>query len=164
MAVPAKSVYDFDVLDGKRQKVSMKQFAGNVLLIYNVASKCGLTDGGYTTAQTLYSKYKDKGLIVLGFPCNQFGGQEPGTEEEIQQFACTKFKAEFPLMGKVDVNGITADPLWEFMKKAQPGIFGTLGIKWNFSSFLVDRQGQVVERFSPGENLDTIEKKLVGLL
>jgi glutathione peroxidase-type tryparedoxin peroxidase len=160
----ASSIYDFTVLDAKKQPYDMKQLEGKVALIYNVASQCGLTNAGYTAATAMHNKYKDQGLVVLGFPCNQFGGQEPGTEEEIQHFACTKFKAEFPIMAKVDVNGEKAAPLFQYMKKAAPGILGTEGIKWNFTSFLVDRSGKVVYRFSPGEGADNIEKRLAPLI
>lgn len=160
----ASSIYDFTVLDAKKQPYELKQLEGKVVLVYNVASQCGLTQAGYTAATTMYNKYKADGLEVLGFPCNQFAGQEPGTEEEIQHFACTKFKAEFPIMAKVDVNGDKTAPLFGYLKKAAPGILGTESVKWNFTSFLVDRSGKCVYRFSPGESADNIEKKLAPLM
>lgn len=158
------SIYDFEVLDAKKQPYDLKQHKGKPLLIYNVASKCGYTEGGYTTAQALYSKYKSQGFTVLAFPCNQFAGQEPGTESEIQQFACQRFNAEFPIMAKVDVNGDHAHPLWAYLKKTVPGILGTESIKWNFTSFLVDGNGVPIERYSPGAKEAEVEKKLLPLL
>ena len=158
------SIYDFEVLDTKKQPYDLKQHKGKPLLIMNVASKCGFTNGGYTTAQALYSKYKSQGFTVLAFPCNQFGGQEPGTEAEIQQFACQRFNAEFPIMAKVDVNGDHAHPLWVYLKKTVPGILGTESIKWNFTSFLVNGDGVPIERYSPGAKEAEVEKKLLPLL
>ncbi|KEG12509.1 trypanothione/tryparedoxin dependent peroxidase 2 [Trypanosoma grayi] len=158
------SIYDFQTLDADHQLYDLSQHKGHPLLIYNVASKCGYTKSGYETATTLYNKYKDKGFTVLAFPCNQFGGQEPGTELEVKEFVCTRFKARFPIMAKISVNGSNAHPLYEFMKKARPGVLGTKAIKWNFTSFLIDKNGIPVERFSPGASASEIEKKLVPLL
>jgi glutathione peroxidase-type tryparedoxin peroxidase len=158
------SIYDFEVLDAKKQPYDLKQHKGKPLLIYNVASKCGYTEGGYTTAQALYSKYKSQGFTVLAFPCNQFAGQEPGTESEIQQFACQRFNAEFPIMAKVDVNGDHAHPLWAYLKKTVTGCCGTERIKWNFTSFLIDEDGIPFLRFSPLASSDEIEKHLVDVL
>ena len=160
----ATSIYEFEVLDAKKQPYNLKQLEGKAVLVYNVASQCGLTNAGYTAATTLYTKYKAAGLEILAFPCNQFAGQEPGTEEEVQHFACTKFKAEFPIMAKVDVNGDKTAPLFQYLKKAAPGILGTESVKWNFTSFLVNKEGKCVYRVSPGESADVIEKKLAPLL
>ena len=154
------SIFDFVVVNNKKQPVDMDEYKGKALLIMNVASQCGYTQKGYTAATELYNRYKDKGFTVLGFPCNQFGSQEPGSNEDIAQFACTRFKADFPLMDKVDVNGDKANPLWDFMKKEQTGILGTTSVKWNFTSFLVGPDGKVVKRYSPGTSADDIEKDL----
>ena len=163
VANPA-TVHDFVVVNNKKQPVDMDQYKGQALLIMNVASQCGYTQKGYSAATELYNRYKDKGFNVLGFPCNQFGGQEPGSNEDIEQFACTRFKAEFPLMDKVDVNGDKANPLWDFMKKEQTGILGTTSVKWNFTSFLVGPDGKVVKRYSPGTSAGDIEKDLKMVL
>ncbi|ORC87606.1 putative glutathione peroxidase-like protein 3 [Trypanosoma theileri] len=162
--VAGRTIYDFQVLDADHRLYNLSQHKGHPLLIYNVASRCGYTKGGYETATTLYNKYKDKGFTVLAFPCNQFGGQEPGSAQEVKEFACTRFKADFPIMAKIDVNGEKAHPLYEYLKKAKPGLLGTEAIKWNFTSFLVDKNGVPVERFSPGASVSEIEKKLVPLL
>ncbi|KAH9598688.1 Glutathione peroxidase [Trypanosoma melophagium] len=158
------SIYDFQVNGADGKPYNLAQHKGHPLLIYNVASKCGYTKGGYETATALYNKYRDKGFTVLAFPCNQFGGQEPGTAEEVKEFACTRFKADFPIMAKINVNGSEAHPLYEYMKKEKPGLLGTKAIKWNFTSFLIDKNGVPVERFSPGASVDEIEKKLVPFL
>ena len=158
------SVYDFIVLDAKKRPVDMEQYRGQALLIMNVASQCGFTQKGYTASTELYTKYKDRGFNVLAFPCNQFGGQEPGSNEDIANFVCTRFKAEFPLMDKVEVNGSGANPLWEFMKKAQTGLLGTTSVKWNFTMFLCDAQGKPIKRYSPGTSAADIEKDLRPVL
>ncbi|KAH8612660.1 putative Glutathione peroxidase [Trypanosoma vivax] len=160
----SRTIYDFKVLDADHQLYDLSQHKGHPLLIYNVASRCGYTKGGYETATALYDKYRGRGFTVLAFPCNQFGGQEPGTDQEVKEFACTKFKAEFPIMAKIDVNGDKAHPLYVFLKEALPGILGTTAIKWNFTSFLVDGNGVPVARFSPGASQEEIEKKLLPLL
>ncbi|KAG5501837.1 hypothetical protein JKF63_04107 [Porcisia hertigi] len=158
------SIYDFKVNDGDHQPYDLTQHKGHPVLIYNVASKCGYTKGGYETATTLYNKYKDRGFTVLAFPCNQFGGQEPGTEAEVKEFACTRFKAEFPIMEKVKVNGENEHPLYKYLKGTCKGILGTTAVKWNFTSFLVDQDGRAVHRFSPGASVEEIEKHLLPLL
>lgn len=164
-ATGVQSMYEFTgIKDIKGQLFDMGQLRGKVTLVMNVASQCGYTNTGYTTATTLYNKYKEQGFMVIGFPCNQFGGQEPGTADQIHEFACTRYKAEFPLMEKVEVNGKNAHPLWEFLKTKKPGIFGTTGIKWNFTMFLVDRNGQPVERYAPGAKPGDIEPLLTQLL
>lgn len=158
-----KSVHEFVVKDARGNDVDLSTYKGKVLLIVNVASQCGLTNSNYTELTQLYDKYKDKGLEILAFPCNQFGSQEPGNNEEIMQFACTRFKAEFPIFDKVDVNGKEATPLYKFLKKAKGGIFGD-GIKWNFSKFLVDQDGNVVDRYAPTTSPSSIEKDIKKLL
>ncbi|CAI8586525.1 unnamed protein product [Vicia faba] len=135
-------------LDIDKKDVSLSKFKGKVLLIVNVASRCGLTSSNYTELSHLYENFKDRGLEVLAFPCNQFGMQEPGSNEEIKQFACTKFKAEFPIFDKVDVNGPFTAPVYQFLKSSSGGFFGDL-VKWNFEKFLVDKNGKVVERYPP---------------
>jgi glutathione peroxidase len=140
------SVYDFDVttLDGQPRR--MADYRGTTLLIVNVASACGYTPQ-YAGLETLYRKYHDRGFEVLGFPCNQFGGQEPGTAEEIATFCSTKYDVTFPMFGKVDVNGAKAHPLFEHLKAEKPGALGSKAIKWNFTKFLVNARGEVVERY-----------------
>ncbi|KAF3335672.1 phospholipid hydroperoxide glutathione peroxidase [Carex littledalei] len=144
----AGSVHDFTVKDARGNDVDLSTYKGKVLLIVNVASQCGLTNSNYTELSQLYEKYKDKGVEVLAFPCNQFGGQEPGSNEQIQEFACTRFKAEYPIFKKVNVNGDNAAPLYKFLKASKGGLFGE-SIKWNFTKFLVDKEGQVVKRYAP---------------
>ncbi|KXG31059.1 hypothetical protein SORBI_3004G290100 [Sorghum bicolor] len=121
----------------------------------------GLTNSNYTELSQLYEKYKDQGFEILAFPCNQFGGQEPGTNEEIVQFACTRFKAEYPIFDKVDVNGDNTAPIYKFLKSSKGSLFGE-NIKWNFSKFLVDKEGRVVERTNFGKFLQKDIKKLLG--
>jgi glutathione peroxidase-type tryparedoxin peroxidase len=130
----------------------------------NVASKCGFTKKGYTAATELYDKYEGKNFRVLAFPCNQFGGQEPGTNEEIAAYACTRWDAKFPLMGKVDVNGEKADPFWAHIKTEVPGLLWTTSIKWNFTSFVIDQNGNVIDRWMPGATAASLEKVIAPLL
>ncbi|KAG2330488.1 hypothetical protein Bca4012_019924 [Brassica carinata] len=158
-----KSVHDFTVKDAKGNDVDLSIYKGKVLLIVNVASQCGLTNSNYTELAQLYTKYKDHGFEILAFPCNQFGNQEPGSNEEIVQFACTRFKAEYPIFDKVDVNGDKASPVYKFLKSSKGGLFGD-GIKWNFSKFLVDKDGKVVDRYAPTTSPLSIEKDLKKLL
>ena len=144
------TLHDFSAttIDGAEQ--SLRDYAGKVALVVNVASQCGLTPH-YGGLEELYKEYKDRGLVVLGFPCNQFGGQEPGTESEIATFCETSFGVTFPLFRKVDVNGDTAAPLYRHLKSARPGLLGTEAIKWNFTKFLVGRDGQVLKRYAPND-------------
>ncbi|CAF1744012.1 BnaCnng67520D [Brassica napus] len=158
-----KSVHDFTVKDAKGNEVDLSIYKGKVLLIVNVASQCGLTNSNYTELAQLYHKYKDHGFEILAFPCNQFGNQEPGSNEEIVQLACTRFKAEYPIFDKVDVNGDKAAPIYKFLKSSKGGLFGS-GIKWNFSKFLVDKDGNVVDRYAPTTSPLSIEKDLKKLL
>lgn len=159
----AKSVHDFTVKDAKGNDINLGDYKGKVLIIVNVASQCGLTNSNYTELSQLYEKYKQKGLEILAFPCNQFGAQEPGSNEQIQEFVCTRFKAEFPVFDKVDVNGDKAAPLYKYLKSSKGGLFGD-GIKWNFSKFLVDKEGNVVDRYAPTTSPLSIEKDLLKLL
>ncbi|KAK4485839.1 hypothetical protein RD792_008486, partial [Penstemon davidsonii] len=147
-AATEKSLHDFTVKDIDGKDVSLSKFKGKALLIVNVASRCGLTSSNYTELSHIYEKYKTQGFEILAFPCNQFGGQEPGSNPEIKQFACTRFKAEFPIFDKVDVNGPKTAPVYQFLKSNAGGFLGDL-IKWNFEKFLVDKNGKVVERYPP---------------
>ncbi|KAJ6933596.1 phospholipid hydroperoxide glutathione peroxidase [Populus alba x Populus x berolinensis] len=158
-----QSAHDFTVKDAKGNDVDLSIYKGKVLLIVNVASQCGLTDSNYTELTQLYAKYKDQGLEILAFPCNQFGSQEPGSSEEIVEFACTRFKAEYPIFDKVEVNGNNAAPIYKYLKSSKGGLFGD-NIKWNFSKFLVDKEGKVVDRYAPTTSPLSIEKEVKKLL
>ena len=149
--------------DGKPYNLLQHQ-GKDVLLIMNVASECGLTKSGYETAVELHKKYREQGFEVLGFPCNQFGAQEPGPESQVVEFASNNFKVEFPILEKVDVNGPDAHPLWKYLTAVLPGTLGSRRIKWNFTMFLVDRNGKPVHRFTPGTPTAEIEAELVRLL
>jgi glutathione peroxidase len=143
-----KTLSDFSAnrLDGKPQALS--DYAGQVVLVVNVASKCGLTPQ-YEGLEALYRQYQDRGLVILGFPCNQFAEQEPGSSAEIAQFCSLNYGVSFPMFERVDVNGAGAHPLWQWLTAAAPGLFGTEDIKWNFTKFLLGRDGVVAGRFAP---------------
>ncbi|XP_010447481.1 PREDICTED: putative glutathione peroxidase 7, chloroplastic [Camelina sativa] len=158
-----KTVHDFTVKDIDGKDVSLDKFKGKPLLIVNVASRCGLKSSNYSELSHLYEKYKNQGFEILAFPCNQFGFQEPGSNPEIKQFACTRFKAEFPIFDKVDVNGPTTAPIYKFLKSSAGGFLGDI-IKWNFEKFLVDKKGKVVERYPPTTSPFQIEKDIKKLL
>ena len=160
---PGGSVYDFSapLLDG--QVTSLARFEGKVLLIVNTASKCGFTPQ-YAGLEELYRTYKDRGLEVLGFPCNQFGSQEPGSAEEIGEFCERNYGVSFPMFEKIDVNGDAAHPLYRFLKQSKPGLFGSERIKWNFTKFLVDRTGRVVDRFGPSTKPQELVPRIQELL
>lgn len=145
------------------QTENLRDYAGKVLLVVNVASACGFTPQ-YKELQELYAEVKDAGFEILAFPCNQFGGQEPGSAEEITQFCETRFGVSFPLFAKTDVNGANAHPLYQHLKSAAPGILGTEAIKWNFTKFLINRQGDVLERYAPQQGARDIRKDLMPLL
>ncbi|MFC6634594.1 glutathione peroxidase [Microbulbifer taiwanensis] len=147
--------------DGR--ETTLEEYRGKVLLAVNTASKCGFTPQ-YQGLQALYEKYWDRGLVVLGFPCNQFGKQEPGSDDEIQQFCELNFGVSFPLYAKLDVNGPDAHPLFVELKKQAPGILGTEGVKWNFTKFLVNRDGKVVKRFAPKDKPEALEAEIEQLL
>ena len=157
------SVFDFDVKTPAGAKEPLSAHAGKVLLVVNVASKCGFTPQ-YEGLEALYRKYKDRGFEVLGFPCNQFGNQEPGNAEEIASFCSLNYDVTFPVFAKIDVNGPAADPLYEHLKRAAPGLMGSTGIKWNFTKFLVDRDGKVVRRYAPTTKPEDIERDVAALL
>lgn len=156
-------LYDINVKDNNLNNVEMSEYKGKILLIVNVASKCGFTPQ-YKDLESLYKKYKDQGLEVLGFPCNQFGAQEPGSNEEIQSFCNLNYNVTFKLFDKIDVNGPKTSPLFKHLKNQSPGILGTEGIKWNFTKFLVNKDGEVVKRFSPKDTEAVIEAQLVKSL
>lgn len=158
----AKSVFDYTVKDINGQEISLSQYKGKYLLIVNVASKCGFTPQ-YKGLEELFEELKDH-VVVLGFPCNQFGSQEPGDSEEIKNFCGLTYDVKFPLFEKIDVNGDNAAPLYQFLKKERPGLLGTEAIKWNFTKFLVNREGQVVKRYAPTDKPEDIKKDLSKLL
>lgn len=176
------NIYDFKVKNNKNEEVSLADYKGKVLLIVNTATKCGLTPQ-YTALEELYEKYKDQGLVVLDFPCNQFLNQAPGTDEEITEFCTLKYNTTFPRFAKVDINGKDAEPLFVWLKEQQPEDlfdeesksfdkkvkllkpFSKKGdIKWNFGKFLVDKNGNVVARYSPGYKPEKLESAIVELL
>ena len=159
----AASIYGFQVKSISGQDMSLESLRGKTLLIVNVASQCGFTSQ-YGGLEALYEKYKDRGLEILAFPCNQFGGQEPGAEVEIEKFCKTSFGVSFKLFAKVDVNGATAAPLYKFLKSSAPGLLGTEAIKWNFTKFLVDKDGNVLKRYAPTDTPEAIGKELEKLL
>jgi glutathione peroxidase len=144
-------IYDFKVDDIHGKPVKLDAYKGKVLLVVNTASKCGFTPQ-YKGLEALYEKMHSRGLEVLGFPCNQFGAQEPGTEKEIESFCELNYGVKFPLFAKIDVNGDDTAPLYKYLKKTKPGLLGTEAIKWNFTKFLVDRKGNVIERY--GSNVE----------
>lgn len=158
----AKSVFDFTVKDINGQDVSLTQYKGKFLLIVNVASKCGFTPQ-YKGLEELFEELKDN-VVVLGFPCNQFGAQEPGDAEEIKNFCSLTYDVKFPLFQKIDVNGGNAAPLYQFLKSEKPGLLGTEAIKWNFTKFLVNREGHVVKRYAPNDKPEDIKKDLSKML
>lgn len=148
-------------IDGSTKKMSA--WKGRVLLIVNVASKCGYTPQ-YAGLEALYRKHKGRGLTVLGFPCDQFGHQEPGTEEEIQEFCSLTYDVSFPMFAKIEVNGPGAHPLYRYLKTKKKGLLGTEAVKWNFTKFLVDRDGTVRRRFAPTDTPEQIEGDVTALL
>ncbi|GEO27521.1 glutathione peroxidase [Alicyclobacillus acidoterrestris] len=157
------SVYDFTAkrIDGSTQ--SLSEYQGNVLLIVNTASKCGFTPQ-YEGLEALYRKYQDEGFVILGFPCNQFGKQEPGSEAEIAQFCQVTYDVTFPMFAKIDVNGRNAHPLYQYLKSEAGGVLGSQAIKWNFTKFLVNRQGKVLKRFAPTVSPSELEQDVVEAL
>ena len=158
-----KHFYDFTAQDIKGKEVSMSTYKNKVVLVVNVASKCGYTPQ-YEGLEKLYKKYKSHGFEILAFPCNQFKGQEPGTAAEIQNFCKVNYGVTFPLFSKIDVNGDNADPLYVYLKKQAPGFLGTKGIKWNFTKFLIDRKGNVITRYGSSTKPANIAKDIEKLL
>lgn len=159
----AETVYDFTVTSIMGLPKSLADYKGKVLLVVNTASKCGFTPQ-FAGLQALYEKYRDQGFEILGFPCNQFMNQDPGSNEEIQSFCQVNYGVTFPMFGKIDVNGADAHPLYEYLKKAAPGALGMKAIKWNFTKFLVDAQGKVVKRFEPNVEPADIASDIEALL
>lgn len=157
------TVYDFSATSLSGDEIPLKQYAGKVLLIVNTASKCGFTPQ-YSGLEALQEKYAARGFEVLGFPCNQFAGQEPGNAEEIKNFCSLNYNLTFPLFAKVAVNGQEAHPLFRFLKSAKRGLLGSQSIKWNFTKFLVDRNGTVVERYGPTTKPEAIQSRIESLL
>jgi glutathione peroxidase len=157
------AITEFHVKAADGSDADLSAYAGKVLLVVNVASKCGFTPQ-YEGLETLHRKYADRGFEVLGFPCNQFGSQEPGNAEEIANFCSLTYDVTFPVFAKIDVNGSAADPLYGELKKQAPGFLGTEGIKWNFTKFLVGRDGQVVERYAPTTKPEEIAADIEKLL
>lgn len=156
-------ISDFTVKAADGQAVDMAAYEGRALLIVNTASKCGFTPQ-YEGLEALHRRYADQGLTVLGFPCNQFGAQEPGDAAEIANFCSLTYDVSFPVMAKIDVNGDDADPLFQWLKAQAPGVLGTKAIKWNFTKFLVDRDGKVVGRYAPTTKPEDLVKDIEGLL
>ncbi|KFL34074.1 MULTISPECIES: glutathione peroxidase [unclassified Sulfurospirillum] len=150
------SIYDFEVKTISGEIISMSSFKHKVLLIVNVASKCAFTSQ-YEGLERLHEKYKEQGLVILGFPCNQFMNQEPSSEEEIQSFCSLNYGVTFPMFAKIDVNGENAHPLYTYLKEAQKGLLGSEAIKWNFTKFLVDKNGVVINRFAPSTKPESLE-------
>lgn len=157
------TVHDFHARTIDGRDASLAEHAGKVLLIVNVASKCGFTPQ-YAGLEALYRKLGDRGFRVLGFPCDQFGHQEPGSEAEISQFCSLNYGVSFPMFAKVEVNGDAAHPLFRHLKSEARGLLGTEAIKWNFTKFLVDQQGRVVTRYAPQDKPEDLEKDVVALL
>ncbi|QSO50677.1 glutathione peroxidase [Alicyclobacillus curvatus] len=156
-------VYDFTVTTANGELQPLEAYRGEVLLIVNTASKCGFTPQ-YKGLQQLYGEFQGQGFRVLGFPCNQFASQEPGTDEEIQQFCELNYQVTFPVFAKIDVNGPSADPLYKYLTHSAPGVLGTEGIKWNFTKFLIDRTGNVVKRFAPNTTPESIRDAIAEMV
>jgi len=157
------TIYDFKCIDIDGNVKNLSDYKNKVLLIVNVASKCGFTKQ-YTELEALQKKHQDKDFVVLGFPCNQFGAQEPGDENEIKQFCQLTYQVSFPMFKKVDVNGEQEAPLYTFLKNSLPGILGTKAIKWNFTKFLVNKNGIPVQRYAPTDSPLSIESDILELL
>ncbi len=152
-------IYEIPVKNIDGEMTTLDQYRGKKLLIVNVASRCGFTSQ-YAALEQLYHDFKDKGLVVLGFPCNQFGGQEPGSEAEIKNFCETKYQVSFPMFAKIEVNGKDAHALYAYLKNQAKGILGSEAIKWNFTKFLVNEQGEVVKRYAPPATAEKIKTDL----
>ena len=157
------SIYDFNVKTIDGEEISMSKYKGKVLLIVNVASKCGFTSQ-YEGLEKLFEKYKNENFMILGFPSNQFANQEPATNEKIKEFCSLTYDVKFDMFAKIDVNGENAAPLYKFLKSNQKGILGTQDIKWNFTKFLVDKDGNIVDRFASTTTPESIEKDIIKLL
>lgn len=158
-----RTIADFSATLPDGGSVSLGNRLGKVVLVVNTASKCGFTPQ-YKGLEALWQRYRDRGFEVIAFPCNQFGHQEPGDAAEISQFCAVNFGLSFPLMGKVDVNGDSAPPLWKWLKAEAPGLLGSKGIKWNFTKFLIDREGRVVRRYAPTDKPESLASAIEALL
>ena len=156
------TIYDYKALNNKGVEVDFAQFKGKLLMIVNTASKCGFTPQ-YDGLEALYQKYKDQGLVIIGFPCDQFAHQEPGSNEEIAEFCRINHGVTFPLMAKIDVNGENAHPIYQYLKAAAPGTFGK-AIKWNFTKFLISRNGSKIKRYGPIVTPEKMEKDIKELI
>ena len=156
-------VHEFSAVTIQGKETPLSEFKGKVLLVVNTASKCGFTPQ-FKGLEKMYEKYKDSGLEILGFPCNQFGKQDPGSNEEISEFCELNYGVSFPMFQKVDVNGDAAHPLFKHLKEQAPGLLGTQAIKWNFTKFLIDQNGKVVQRFAPKDTPEKIESEVRKLL
>jgi glutathione peroxidase len=157
------TAYDFSAKTLEGTELSLDAYRGKAMLVVNTASKCGFTPQ-YTGLEKLWRKYQDKGLVVLGFPCDQFGHQEPGDEEEIKNFCSLTYDVSFPMFSKIEVNGAKAHPLYKWLKSEKSGLLGLEGIKWNFTKFLVGKDGQVLKRYAPTDTPEKIEMDLAALL
>ncbi len=158
-----QSVYEFSAVDIKGQEQSLEQYRGKVLLIVNTASKCGFTPQ-FEGLQALYSDLKDQGLVILGFPCNQFRNQDPADDQTISEFCSLNYGVDFPMFSKIDVNGPDAHPLFDFLKREAKGLLGSEGVKWNFTKFLVDGEGKVIGRYPPTTKPAAIRSDIQKLL
>ena len=157
------NVFDFSCTTSSGGKKSLEDYRGKVLLVVNTASKCGFTPQ-FAGLEEMYEKYRERGLEILGFPCNQFGKQDPGSNDEITEFCQLNYGVSFPMFGKIEVNGRGADPLYQHLKKEAPGALGTRGIKWNFTKFLINRDGEVLKRFAPATTPAQIAKEIERLI
>ena len=157
------TAYDFDATDIDGKAVSLAGYRGKALLVVNVASKCGFTPQ-YTGLEKLWQDYRERGLMVLGFPCDQFGNQEPGSEEEIKNFCSLTYDVDFPMFAKVEVNGANTHPLWKWLKKEKGGLLGIDAIKWNFTKFLVGRDGRVLKRYAPTDAPESLAQDIEAAL
>ena len=157
------NVFDFSCKTGSGDERALADYDGKVLLVVNTASKCGFTPQ-FEGLEELHNKYRDRGLQILGFPCNQFGKQDPGSNDEIQEFCQLNYGVSFPMFGKIEVNGSATDPLYKHLKKEAPGALGTRAIKWNFTKFLIGRDGEVIKRFAPATTPAQIDAEIEALL
>ncbi len=158
-----RTIADFTAKRPNGEEISLADKLGKVVLVVNTASKCSFTPQ-YDGLEALWRKHKDQGFEVIAFPCNQFGGQEPGDADQIEEFCKVNFGLSFPLMGKVEVNGPGASPLYDWMKQAAPGVMGTKSVKWNFTKFLIGRDGKVVRRYAPTDKPEALEQDIAALL
>lgn len=157
------NVYEYVVKNIEGKEVQLSEYKNKVLLVVNVASKCGFTNQ-YSGLENLYKKYQNQGLVILGFPCNQFGAQEPGNEAEIKNFCSLSYQVTFPMFSKVDVNGDNEHKLYSFLKESLPGIMGTKAVKWNFTKFLIGKDGIPVKRYAPQDTPESLENDIIAEL